>query len=95
LRRDLCRPLRGLDIFLKISLFHPYGCGCNISPFGLKNLIDTEKRLCIIIARQGDIVKNHQLKLVALPYSGFACPPLAGISIHQWDWWFFTLQRRI
>ncbi len=29
------------------------------------------------------IVKNHKLKLMALPYSGFACPPLAVISIHQ------------
>jgi len=28
-------------------------------------------------------VKNHQSKLVALPDSGFACPPLAAISIHQ------------
>jgi hypothetical protein len=28
-------------------------------------------------------VNNHQLKLVALPYSGFACLPLAVISIHQ------------
>jgi hypothetical protein len=28
-------------------------------------------------------VKNHQLKLVALPCSGFACPPLAAVSIHQ------------
>jgi len=28
-------------------------------------------------------VNNHQLKLVALLVSGFACPPLAAVSIHQ------------
>jgi len=28
-------------------------------------------------------VNNHQLKLVALPVSGFACPPLAVVTIHQ------------
>jgi len=28
-------------------------------------------------------VNNHQLKLVALPVSGFACPPTADISIYQ------------
>jgi len=33
-------------------------------------------------------VKNHQLKLVALRYSGFACPPLPDISIHQSYWWY-------
>ncbi len=28
-------------------------------------------------------VKKHQLKLVALLFLGFACPPLADVSIHQ------------
>jgi hypothetical protein len=33
-------------------------------------------------------VNNHKLKLVALPCSGFACPPAAAISIHQSYWWY-------
>jgi len=54
-----------------------------------KNLLSYSDSSCYFHKVSYKIPFEQQtLKLVALPDSGFACPPLAVVSIHQSYWWY-------